>query len=194
MVQHFSECPGLHSRVNFLAKCLLIVHPTMRDVNNEYISQDNSPAKRLAPFDTTNTEEGGRKVSPHLLAGNKNYVESQKCTQLPDSLRSVKKCISLLSTKLLGHDIDKNLSIHIILATLELQKNYLEKKQKLPVAKRRGLSRPKVSERVCKYFHISPNTYSNILCTYLAKSKVYLMGEANKGRSGNDLAKVSRLP
>ena len=95
--------------------------------------------------------------------------------------------------KLLGHDIDENLSICIILAALELQKNYLETKQKLPVTKRAGVLCPKVHKKVCKLFHISSNTYGNILCTYLAQCKVYLTGEVNQGRSSNDQAKVSRV-
>ena len=122
----------------FFAQRLLIVDQMMSNSDDEYIPEENSPPKTLTPIDSTSPEKQARRVSPCHSAGKKSYVESLKSTLLPDSLRSVKKRISFLSTKLLGHDIDENLSIRIILAALELQKNYLKTKQKLPVAKRGG--------------------------------------------------------
>ena len=101
--------------------------------------------------------------------------------RLPDSLRSLVPLQNHVINKLKGHDIDTNLSLRTVAAALELQKNYLQAKQRTAIVHRNRVPKPAVREKICAQFHVAPNTYSSIMAKCLSNRSVYNTG-ANGGR------------
>ena len=52
---------------------------------------------------------------------------------------------------------------------------------------------PKIRETLCKQFHVSHTTVTNIIRDYLLHRRVYSSGKLSIGRSGNTCAKESRI-
>ena len=112
------------------------------------------------------------------------YSPPKKRTLLPSNLQQISQMKNNISKRLNGRDIDTNLSLRIIKATLEKQETHLRRNQR---KKGKTNKPPPVRDFICKLFSISGTTYARIIGGYLNDSRnriVYYSGRYGKGRSG----------
>ena len=92
----------------------------------------------LAQDDTTDIEVEVVEVEQSQLTRKRSRSQSPRRAVLPTNLRSITLMLNAISKRLHGHDIDANLSLPIVAATLELQKGYLEERKKAQCFERAG--------------------------------------------------------
>ena len=102
-----------------------------------------------------------------------------------------------ITKRLQGNDIDANLSLRIVKASLERQETHLRYNQKIGKKENKGAKPPPVRDTICKLFSISATTYARIMSAYLNNNRnrvVYSSGQQGSGRSGNRRQKITRIP
>ena len=99
-----------------------------------------------------------------------------------------------ISKQLKGENIDKNLSLRVLTATFRMQRDYLESKCKKGSQTGTQQKAPVIRAKVCHLFGISAPTYSKIVQGHLLNSSMYISGKDDEGRSGNRMAKQTRIP
>ncbi len=111
-----------------------------------------------------------------------------KQARLPSTLHSIMTRQKSLTKHLQGSEIDGKVSLRIIGAALQLQKEYLQVKQKLGKEKGNRPSKPAVRNTVCQLFHISSTSYAKIMRNYLTSDTIH-----STMQQGNVSAKNSRI-
>ena len=79
-------------------------------------------------------------------------------------------------------------------ATFRMQRNYLESKCKKGSQTGTQQKAPAIRAKVCHLFGISAPTYGKIVQGYLLNRSMYISGKDDEGRSGNRMAKQTRIP
>ena len=121
-------------------------------------------------------------------------TEAPQRVSLPQDLSSVNEHIDRLTNMLNGQDIDLGTSLRVLVFSLELQKSYLLACRKAGTAKRSKIAKPQVRAEVCQKMHLSRSTYGKIHRSYYLDHKIYVSGQEGQGRTGNGLAKQTRIP
>ena len=112
-------------------------------------------------------------------------------SQLPLTLRRLEPMQRHIRNQLRGCDVDRNLSLRVLSASLTMQRDYLVMKSK---KKGKKVRHPAIRSRILQMFGISPNTYSAIMKMYLRDCIIYVTGRNGQGRAGNRLEKITRVP
>lgn len=128
---------------------------------------------------------------------NVRYSPPKNKVELPKNLQQISQMKNAITKQLRGKDIDANLSLRIVKASLEMQETHLRFNQKIGKKENKGAKPPTVRNTICKLFSISSRTYSNIMSAYLSDTRnrvVYSSGKEGGGRSGNRSQKITRIP
>lgn len=114
--------------------------------------------------------------------------------KLPRSISDIDEHLSKINKHLYGNDYDEQSTARVIRAALTLQRDYLLELKKRGTAKGKTLVAPKVRETVTRLFGVSTPTYTTIMKEFFHQQKLYSTGSGQKGRTGNTLAKTTRIP
>ena len=102
-----------------------------------------------------------------------------------------------ITKRLQGNDINANLSLRIVKASLERQETHLRYNQKIGKKENKGAKPPPVRDTICKLFSIGAPTYARIMSAYFNNNHnrvVYSSGQQGSGRRGNRRQKITRIP
>jgi hypothetical protein len=122
---------------------------------------------------------------------------AKDCHALPEDLDAVQRHLDDTRDRLRGFDVDESLSPRVVGFALKLKKAYLEAKQRSGDAANAAVSvstPPSIREKVVDAFSISTKTHETIMKTYAQNEVAYTSGANGAGRTGNTLAKKSRIP
>ena len=166
----------------------------MDDDDDDYVPEsdpdESPPSKNLRRRASSEIAEPNRKKKRK-----QNKTRSgRSSTSLPTNIRSISMMEKHVRKQLHGHDIDSNLSLRVVSASLRIQKNYLEAVRKIGQSKVLTIPKPAIRKTICETFSISERTYGNIMKQYLVHRQPYVSGKDMAGRSGNRCAKVTRIP
>ena len=159
--------------------------------NNEKSPSESPSARRSSPRIAKRTRsEEHVEVSGLDSDDNQPNKRKKETGRIPTNLKSLVPMLKHVSNKLKGHDIDSNVSLRVVRAALQLQKNYLEEKRKIGNKKDRSVPPPRIREKLTALFGISAPTYVQIMTTYLSTRNSYDSGKSR----GNYSVKESRIP
>ena len=141
----------------------------------------------LRPHIRTADGEVVRRESPRNKARSPPQAAAPRLG-LPTSLKAVNPRLKSIQQRLRSQPCDDNLSLRVIHAALTLQKEHLEHVRKLGKDRKKAPT-PRVRERVCDLFGMSPGTYTKVMRAYLGEKKLYETGDR-----GNYSPKKTRVP
>lgn len=163
---------------------------TMASSDDSYASDEASSDETTTRLPNDDSEEPPRRISPRKMAQKRARLTSPERVSLPSNLRSISAHQNALKKRLYGEAVTESLSLRVVCAALQLQREYLEQKRKLGAKKRRKLPPAAVRERICKLFRLSSPTYSTIISNYFKTNR----NAYESRRAGNTREKLSRIP
>jgi hypothetical protein len=81
----------------------------------------------------------------------------------------------------------------VLTAALKMHRDYFVKTKDLKNEREKVVVGPKIWETLCKQFHLSQTTVTNIIQKYLLHKKVYISGKYFIRRSGNSSPKTAKF-
>ena len=167
---------------------------TLEDSDEDYQPPEAPEASTTGPMlrrrMSTDTEPvSARKSARKSLSDSPNTK-----TRLPVDLRSVVASKKHITKLLKAEDYDRNLSLRVLRASLQLQKDYLQRKAKVSAKQRAAVPKPAIRDTVCNLLGISQHTYGKIISKYMNNWRVYVSGSEGGGRGRNTEAKLTRIP
>jgi hypothetical protein len=170
----------------------------MTDSGLDYSTSTDSESVKSVPNESDTHQDSPPKKLPRLENRKGSNEAGKSRASLPKNRQQISQVMQHISKQLKGYDIDTNLSLRIIKASLEMQDTHLASKQKRGTAKKGTLQPPRIRETICKQFGISTPTYGKIISSYFPQDRrdrtVYVNGKHGCGRSGNSNEKATRIP
>ena len=170
----------------------------MTDSDLDYSTSTDSESVKSVPNESDTHRDEPPKKLPRLEDRKGSNEAGKSRASLPKNRQPISQVMQHISKQLKGYDIDTNLSLRIIKASLEMQDTHLASKQKRGTAKKGTLQPPRIRETICKQFGIGRDTYGKIISSYFPQDRrdrtVYVSGKHGCGRSGNSNEKATRIP
>jgi transposase len=166
----------------------------MVDSDEDYSPDSDVADDDAVVIDDQHHQEPTRRKSPKRSAATVPQVHRAQSVRFPTNLRSIVGMKKHIVKLLKGQDVDANLSVRVLAVGLGMQEDYLLAKKKKEKKNSSGVPAPRIRETLCKQFHISNTTATNIIREYLINKRIYVTGKFEIGRSGNLSSKDSRIP
>ena len=151
---------------------------------------DSAPAFNLRKHPHEYVDE----VSEELEVDSPRNSIATAQVRIPARLEQLVPMKKHVSKLLKGADFDRNMSLRVVAASLQMQEDYIRAKRKHGKGKTVAIPKPAVRANICRLFGISAPTYGKIMRAYLTNRQIYVSGKFDNGRSGNLAQRDTRVP